>query len=581
MILSGYGRNVRVRRVIRSVIPRGKNMKRKKRIIGVLTAAALTIAHLPGSEADAASSASDFQMGESAQESINSEEESGAESPESKETAQESINPEEESGAESSESKETAQESVNSEEGNGTESPEAERQVTASGSSSEGVSGNELGNTHVEGNRAVLMIDSSRLRVREGNEEGLSTGSSAVNGEQDGGGTIRKFRIVDGKTVADRAYYRNAGLETLELPEGITEIGEFSFARSALTSAALPEGTEHIGYGAFYHCDNLAEVTLPETVMCVEPKAFDHTLWMKRFLEEDSQGSVRADGQGDFLLSGGVLAAYRGESSEVVIPEGVRVIAAEAFRNHAEIRQVKLPESLQVIGEGAFEGCSSLGHLELGSGVREIKDRAFLGSTLSQMSLPASVEKVGLQAFGTAVVTYEGNEAEQTYESSAARLSNSAYRLIDGGGEETPGVEVEGIAEIFGSGQEESFRTGQTALTGADRAYTLTLRRAEGDRMEAAYRRVFGSSLPDTMLLFELELTDRSGIPLTDLGGETLSVVLPLPEAYMGGEIEFFTLDGNGQLERLEAERVTAEGAEAFRFETNHPSTVGIYSAGG
>ena len=98
-------------------------------------------------------------------------------------------------------------------------------------------------------------------------------------------GKISKYRIVDGKTVADQAYYRNAGLDSLALEEGIEEIGEFAFARSSLYAAALPEGVKHIGYGAFYHCDQLAAVTLPETVMCVEPKAFSNTLWMKSFLE--------------------------------------------------------------------------------------------------------------------------------------------------------------------------------------------------------------------------------------------------------------------------------------------------------
>ena len=128
---------------------------------------------------------------------------------------------------------------------------------------------------------------------------------------------------------------------------------------------------EYIGYGAFYHCDDLQEVVLPETVRCVEPKAFSHTMWVQNFLE--SEGASAED---DFLVTGGVLAAYRGNTADVTVPEGVRVIAGEVFRDHTEIEKVSLPDSLLVVGEGAFEGCGSLSQIVFGENVEEIKDRA-------------------------------------------------------------------------------------------------------------------------------------------------------------------------------------------------------------
>lgn len=41
----------------------------------------------------------------------------------------------------------------------------------------------------------------------------------------------------------------------------------------------------------------------------------------------------------DFLISGDILVAYKGNLPEVVIPDGVRVIAEEAFRNHTELKK--------------------------------------------------------------------------------------------------------------------------------------------------------------------------------------------------------------------------------------------------
>ena len=74
-------------------------------------------------------------------------------------------------------------------------------------------------------------------------------------------------------------------------------------------------------------------------------KAFTHTGWLDDF-EENSMD--------DFLISGDILVAYKGNLPEVVIPDGVRVIAEEAFRNHTELKKVHLPASVTDIGNDAF-----------------------------------------------------------------------------------------------------------------------------------------------------------------------------------------------------------------------------------
>ena len=430
----------------------------------------------------------------------------------------------------------------------------------------------ELGSTLIVGSNAVVMVNNNRLPVFGG---AVPATSLSGDGQELQNTDIPKYAIIDGKAVADQAYYRSTALGDVVLPQGIQEIGEFAFARSSATSAVLPEGVEYIGYGAFYHCDDLQEVVLPETVRCVEPKAFSHTMWVQNFLE--SEGASAED---DFLVTGGVLAAYRGNTADVTVPEGVRVIAGEVFRDHTEIEKVSLPDSLLVVGEGAFEGCSSLSQIVFGENVEEIKDRAFLGNVMSEISIPTSVKKAGLQAFGNAIAAYQGQEAEYTYENSATRLSNGIYRGISNTGEAVSGVTVTGLEAVFGFAAADHFSTGQTSLLEADGSYTLNISQTvDTAGMEAAFKRVFQNAIPDGMLLYELELTDESGIPLKKLGKQTLSVVLPVPDAIKGKEPVIFTLDGNGQLERLEAEAVDVDGIEAFRFETNHPSVIGVCGA--
>ena len=199
------------------------------------------------------------------------------------------------------------------------------------------VPGNVLGSTIIVGNHALVMVHPGEEKVQQGYTEpeaGQETGE-----EQD-----ITAETENGK-IPEWMYYRNQSVSAVTIPEGTTEIGRFAFSRSSLRTVTIPEGVTVIDYAAFYHCDNLDNVILPDTVNTVGAKAFTHTGWMDDF-EENSMD--------DFLISGDILVAYKGNLPEVVIPDGVRVIAEEAFRNHTELKKVHLPASVTNIGNDAF-----------------------------------------------------------------------------------------------------------------------------------------------------------------------------------------------------------------------------------
>lgn len=199
------------------------------------------------------------------------------------------------------------------------------------------VPGNVLGSTIVVGNHALVMVHPGEEKVQQGYTEpeaGQETGE-----EQD-----ITAETENGK-IPEWMYYRNQSVSAVTIPEGTTEIGRFAFSRSSLRTVTIPEGVTVIDYAAFYHCDNLDNVILPDTVNSVGAKAFTHTGWLDDF-EENSMD--------DFLISGDILVAYKGNLPEIVIPDGVRVIAEEAFRNHTELKKVHLPASVTDIGNDAF-----------------------------------------------------------------------------------------------------------------------------------------------------------------------------------------------------------------------------------
>lgn len=318
------------------------------------------------------------------------------------------------------------------EESGGEESADASEE-TGTAASEESV----LGQSSIVAGNAVIFMDNSQSKVLSGNERpdaGVSAAPGAAASAQVMGtgntGAFVKYTIVNNEKIASQAYYKNEGLKDYQIPEGIKEIGEFSFARSGLTSISIPEGVTSIGYGAFYHCDDLAEVDIPSSVTEIEPSAFAQTKWMEeRKSDRTSPYTVVGDG---------ILVAYGGMGSQIRIPDGVKQIGAEVFKENTRITNVYLPESVTVIGEEAFSGCSSLVGISGGDKVTDIKDRAFEGCPISTIKIPASVERLGLRAYdisqsgkseGTKNAVFLGQKLPAvSYEKTATRLVNESYR---------------------------------------------------------------------------------------------------------------------------------------------------------
>ena len=200
------------------------------------------------------------------------------------------------------------------------------------------VPGNVLGSTIVVGNHAMVMVLPEEETVKQGYTE--------LEADQETGGETQDITAeAEDGTIPEWKYYRDQSIKAVSIPEGTTEIGRFAFSRSSAESVTFPEGVTTIDYAAFYHCDDLNSVILPDTVTRVEAKAFTHTGWMDDF-EENSMD--------DYLISGDILVAYKGDLPEVTIPDGVRVIADEVFRSHTELKKVHLPASVTNIGDSAF-----------------------------------------------------------------------------------------------------------------------------------------------------------------------------------------------------------------------------------
>lgn len=194
--------------------------------------------------------------------------------------------------------------------------------------------GEVVGTTTVVGHQAVVLLDSEKMQVKKGSDVDMEA------------------LFPEDYQVENWQYYMEKELRDMELARGCVSIGDFAFARSGLESITIPNGVKEIGYAAFYHCDKLEEIQIPDSVIRISADAFTYTPWLNDFLK-----GTRLPNEEFLIVGDGCLIAYRGDDAVVVIPYGVKYIGPKAFENHREITDVRYPDTIEYIEEDAFKGC--------------------------------------------------------------------------------------------------------------------------------------------------------------------------------------------------------------------------------
>ena len=76
--------------------------------------------------------------------------------------------------------------------------------------------------------------------------------------------------------IADGAFYQCDSLTSITLPDGVTSIDNSAFNWcDSLTGITLPDGVTSIGNSAFRSCFSLTDITLPDSVTSIGNFAFD------------------------------------------------------------------------------------------------------------------------------------------------------------------------------------------------------------------------------------------------------------------------------------------------------------------
>ena len=224
-------------------------------------------------------------------------------------------------------------------------------------------------------------------------------------------------------------------LTAINIPKNVTTIDEGAFSGcTALSGIALPDGLTSIKYRAFDRCSNLSAITIPASVTEIRGDAFDGCTNLLKVTNLSAlplqigslehgrvayYAKVLADANGNvtykeealfetvdhFLFSYSddtyTLLSYVGDETtvtlpltingcsyhmqqfsgapNVIIPEGVTSIDANAFAGSTTLRSITIPESVTSISSEAFKNCTNLTSITLPDSLTQIDAAMFAG----------------------------------------------------------------------------------------------------------------------------------------------------------------------------------------------------------
>lgn len=165
------------------------------------------------------------------------------------------------------------------------------------------------------------------------------------------------------RQIDDRAFFNCQGVTSVTIPEGIVAIGEQTFSHCySMTSVTIPSTVNRIGDYAFEFCEDLPTVTLPAALSSLGYAVFQQCAGLTEFVVAEGNPYYVADDGILYLADKSVLVQYPGSKpgTEFVIPDQVSQLPDYAFSANRKLEKITIGASLAKVPAGVFSECSAL-----------------------------------------------------------------------------------------------------------------------------------------------------------------------------------------------------------------------------
>ena len=121
-----------------------------------------------------------------------------------------------------------------------------------------------------------------------------------------------------------------------------------------MVNPVIPNKCIMIGHDAFHNCQKIKKIDIPASVIDIDIDGFSECDNLKKFTVDENntnyssfKGSIYSKDMTELIICPNAIKS-------ITIPEGVKSIDKDAFRNCYDLEKITLPKSIEKIQNGVF-----------------------------------------------------------------------------------------------------------------------------------------------------------------------------------------------------------------------------------
>lgn len=256
------------------------------------------------------------------------------------------------------------------------------------------------GNINIDGSKKAAICEFCKQPfVVQDAINNFNTTYNITNNNEIKADVVNVYESKNSDFVIEGGILKNYQGESLNVtvPPTVKVIGRFAFKNMMVENVELPDCVVKIEDGAFFGCESLKSIRIPDSVAELTVLHYDKMMFscFQPYGGETHSAIAKKDND----IGKGIFEGCK-QLKWVVLSNRIKEIPEDMFSGCISLQKIVIPHSVVSIGARAFFDCSCLEGIIWNNNVKTIGERAFSNCCkLKAVSLPQTVISIGDECF--------------------------------------------------------------------------------------------------------------------------------------------------------------------------------------